>query len=403
MTKRNSLGNRRSMLGAFLVFVLLSLCCVAQAGAAEKKMSDLEREIQAQEKNHQKIVRQIKENEKKLKDASQKENKIIKDISSLSNKMAEAESRLHVTQLKLNQTANKLSDTQQKIKTTEARIEEAKRLLSNRMVAVYKYGGVAEFNLFLSATGAQDAMSTTYLLSKIAEQDRALIAELTHQKAILDRARTELVKQRTELDSRNKDLEKQKTSIQRTSKDRNDLLQKVRKDKALFMAEQEELRKASNELKGKVNQLLAAKKKMQSANNTSTPVYYTGGKLAWPLKGKLTSQYGSRVHPVFKTRAMHSGLDIDGKKGDPVRAASDGEVLFTGWLRGYGQVVILDHGGNLTTVYAHLSGIDTKENAKVKMGDKIGRVGSTGVATGDHLHFEVRVNGNTTDPLKYLR
>ncbi|MDR3321920.1 MAG: M23 family metallopeptidase, partial [Synergistaceae bacterium] len=129
---------------------------------------------------------------------------------------------------------------------------------------------------------------------------------------------------------------------------------------------------------------------------------YKGGRLAWPLRGAITSPYGSRIHPVFKTRTTHTGLDIDGNKGDPVRAAADGEILYTGWLRGYGQVVIIDHGGNLTTVYAHLSGIDTTENAKIKTGDKIGRVGSTGVATGNHLHFEVRVNGNTTDPLTYL-
>ena len=85
-----------------------------------------------------------------------------------------------------------------------------------------------------------------------------------------------------------------------------------------------------------------------------------------------------------------------------VRAAADGEILYTGWLRGYGQVVIIDHGGNLTTVYAHLSAIDTTENAKVKAGDVVGKVGSTGTATGNHLHFEVRVNGSTTDPLTYL-
>ncbi|MBP8785766.1 MAG: M23 family metallopeptidase, partial [Synergistaceae bacterium] len=98
----------------------------------------------------------------------------------------------------------------------------------------------------------------------------------------------------------------------------------------------------------------------------------------------------------------HTGIDIDGNKGDPVRAANDGEVLYTGWLRGYGQVVILDHGGNLTTVYAHLSKIDAQESSKVSRGDLIGRVGSTGVSTGNHLHFEVRVNGNAVNPMSYL-
>ena len=90
-------------------------------------------------------------------------------------------------------------------------------------------------------------------------------------------------------------------------------------------------------------------------------------------------------------------------KGTPIKAADPGEVLYTGWMRGYGQVVIIDHGANLTTVYAHMSKIETSENAKVTRKTVIGRVGATGVATGNHLHFEVRVNGDAVNPMKYLK
>jgi murein DD-endopeptidase MepM/ murein hydrolase activator NlpD len=114
------------------------------------------------------------------------------------------------------------------------------------------------------------------------------------------------------------------------------------------------------------------------------------------------SPFGTRIHPIFHTRIKHTGIDIDGRTGDPVRAASAGEVLYAGWLRGYGQVIILDHGGSLTTVYAHLSRIEVQEGAKVGAGEVIGRVGATGVATGSHLHFEVRVNGNAVNPMGYL-
>jgi murein DD-endopeptidase MepM/ murein hydrolase activator NlpD len=375
----------------------------ARTADVPSNQSDLEKQIAAQENQLKQISTQIAESNKKIKSVKQREEKVIRDISTLSSKMAEAEQRLNVTVLKRNQIQNKLADTKAKILDTEKKIESAKQMLSARIVAAYKYGGVAEFSLFMSARGAQDAISTSYMLARIADQDKALISNLSEQKETLDKARAELERQKAELDSRNKELEKQKTTIQQTSQERNKLLQQVRKDKALFLAEQDELLKASKELKGKVTDLLSAKKRMQQAGNkASTPIYFKGGKLAWPLKGKITSPYGTRVHPVFKTKATHTGLDIDGNRGDPVRAASDGEVLYTGWLRGYGQVVILDHGGDLTTVYAHLSGIDTSENAKVKTGDKIGRVGSTGVATGNHLHFEVRINGNTTDPMKYL-
>jgi murein DD-endopeptidase MepM/ murein hydrolase activator NlpD len=389
---------------ARIVLSSVIFCCALAAvpvAAAPSSNNDIEKELANQQKRLDTMEREIKKTDAKLKDAKKKEEKAINDISKLSNQLAEAEQRLNVTELKRAQVSNKLTDTVVKIQETELRMERAKKLLKERIVAVYKYGGAAEFSLLMSASGTQDALSTSYLLSRIAEQDKSLIRDLMIEKDTLDKARAELEKQRNELDRRNKDLEKQKTTIQRTSNERNKMLQQARKDKALFQAEQNELLRASKELQSKVNDLLAQKKRQ--SKNKGPALSYKGGKFAWPLRGKITSPYGTRIHPVFKTKATHTGIDIDGNRGDAVRSAADGEVLYTGWLRGYGQVVIIDHGSDLTTVYAHLSGIDTVENAKVKTGDKIGRVGATGVATGNHLHFEVRVNGNTTDPMKYLQ
>jgi murein DD-endopeptidase MepM/ murein hydrolase activator NlpD len=391
-------GKMRAVLSSVIFGLVLAAIPVAAAPASNV---DIEKELTNQQKRLDTMEREIKKTDAKLKDAKKKEEKAINDISKLSNQLAEAEQRLNVTELKRAQVSNKLTDTVVKIQETELRMDRAKKLLKERVVAVYKYGGAAEFSLLMSASGTQDALSTSYLLSRIAEQDKSLIRELMIEKDALDRARAELEKQRNELDRRNKDLEKQKTTIQRTSNERNKMLQQARKDKALFQAEQDELLRASKELKSKVNDLLAQKKRQ--GKNNGPALSYKGGKFAWPLRGKINSPYGTRIHPVFKTKATHTGIDIDGNRGDAVRSAADGEVLYTGWLRGYGQVVIVDHGSDLTTVYAHLSGIDTVENAKVKTGDKIGRVGATGVATGNHLHFEVRVNGNTTDPMKYLQ
>jgi murein DD-endopeptidase MepM/ murein hydrolase activator NlpD len=379
---------------------LVCLYAVSSASSAQAANSDIEKQLASEQKRLDTMEREIKKKNEQLKDAKKKEEKAMNDITKLTNQLAEAEQRLNVTELKRQQVSSRLAEAAARIQEAELRIERAKKLLKERVVAVYKYGGAAEFSLFMSASGTQDALSTSYLLTRIAEQDKMLIDDLILQRETLSKARSELEKQRKDLDARNKDLENQRTSIQRTSSERNKMLQQARKDKATFQAEQDELLKASGELKAKVNDLLAQKKRQ--AGNSKTPAYYKGGKLAWPHRGKITSPYGTRIHPVFKTKATHTGIDIDGSRGDPVRAAADGEVLYTGWLRGYGQVVIIDHGGDLTTVYAHLSGIETNENSKVKTGDRVGRVGSTGVATGDHLHFEVRVNGNTVDPRKYL-
>ena len=386
-----------------VMILLLAPLCIPSL-AAPMTTSEIERQIKAEEKRLKLLESRIAEARKKQQEAAKTEKKVIGDINYLSSEMSKMEQQLKVSLLRRSKVQGKLSNTVAEISTTSKRIEDVKKLLSKRLVAMYKYGGIAEFSLFMSAGGAQDALSTSYLLAKIAEQDRALINDLATQKVRLNRSKESLVKQKAELEQHNRQLQGQKTSIQRTTQERNRLLAQTRKDKALFQAQEEELLRASKDLQRKVTSLLAAKKKQQELEKgRPTPNYYKGGRLAWPLRGKINSPYGYRVHPVFKTRTMHTGLDIDGNTGDPVRAAADGEVLYTGWLRGYGQVVVLDHGANLTTVYAHLSAITTSENAKVRVGEVIGKVGATGIATGSHLHFEVRVNGDTTDPMKYLQ
>jgi murein DD-endopeptidase MepM/ murein hydrolase activator NlpD len=128
-----------------------------------------------------------------------------------------------------------------------------------------------------------------------------------------------------------------------------------------------------------------------------------GNMFDWPLRGPISSPFGGRVHPVFKTKSFHSGLDVAAPRGTPIAAAAPGEVLYEGWMRGYGQVVIIDHGRNYSTVYAHMSSTRVKEGTIVKAGTILGTVGNTGTATGYHLHFEVRQGSTAKNPLDYLK
>lgn len=124
--------------------------------------------------------------------------------------------------------------------------------------------------------------------------------------------------------------------------------------------------------------------------------------LVWPINGVVTSQFGYRVHPIFGTERFHSGLDIDGDSGQPIVAAAEGVVIASSSMGGYGNAVIIDHGGGLTTLYAHQSRTAVTSGQLVRQGDVVGYVGSTGWSTGPHLHFETRSDGSPTDPLAYL-
>ena len=122
----------------------------------------------------------------------------------------------------------------------------------------------------------------------------------------------------------------------------------------------------------------------------------------WPVVGTVTSEFGYRIHPVYGTQKLHSGLDVAAPAGTTVTATTGGVVISSGWRGGYGNTVILDHGGGLTSLYGHLSQLGVSVGSTVDRGDVVGLVGATGTATGNHLHFEIRLNGVATDPRPYL-
>jgi murein DD-endopeptidase MepM/ murein hydrolase activator NlpD len=131
---------------------------------------------------------------------------------------------------------------------------------------------------------------------------------------------------------------------------------------------------------------------------------YTQGKIGWPVPSstRITSPYGYRIHPILKTKKLHTGIDIGAKSGSAVLAGNAGKVIFAGYYGGYGYTVIIDHGGKISTLYAHNSKLLVKEGDEVKRGQDIAKIGSTGLSTGPHLHFEVRENGQHKNPMNYL-
>lgn len=134
----------------------------------------------------------------------------------------------------------------------------------------------------------------------------------------------------------------------------------------------------------------------------SAPTQASSSGFQWPINARVTSEYGYRVHPVYGSRRLHAGIDIGAAGGTPIASANGGVVIFAGRQGGYGNTIIVDHGGGITTLYAHQSRLGASVGQAVNRGDVIGFVGATGTATGNHLHFEVRVNGSPTNPRNYL-
>ena len=391
----------RAAIGAAGVCAVIFLggCSLFAAPAIDSR-------IATEEARMRRLEHQIAEHEKRVKLMGEKEKGVLTEINSLDQKKKVTEQRIRVLELKHEKVTVTIESLRADMKTAERELSQMKTVLEDRLVDIYKYGGVAEFNLLLSASTAHEAMETAFLLNRISLQDQAMIDSMLEKKDRLEKAASTMEQQRNELAANTTNLSKARSTYKTQISKSNDFLGKVRKEKTLHEQAVKELQESQKEIQRTVMALMKRKREEESRDTSrSTRFTYlpSGGQLSWPLQGQISSSFGMRVHPVFRTKIMHTGIDIRAPRGTPVRAAGPGEVLFAGWLRGYGQIVIIDHGNNLSSVYAHLSSISAGEGSAVKKGQTIGSVGSTGTATGAHLHFEVRVNGDARDPMKYLR
>lgn len=363
---------------------------------------DLDARIAKEQQKLEYIQKKIEQHKKEAASYAKKEKSLLAELEEINQKEEVARQKIKVLELKERKLNERIKELSKKIEEEEALLARAKKALSSRVVSLYKFGSVSQYKLLFSARNVQEAMSMSYLLGRVAKADSELIGEVRERKRSLEESKEELQRQKQDLLTNKKDLESERKKLLQAQSQQKKLISDIRQQKSLHEKATAELAASQRELQEKIKSLIAEKRRRAAVSSSRTALVAPKGKLLWPVRGSINDRYGTRVHPVFKTKTVHTGIDIGAAHGTPVKAAARGEVLFTGWLKGYGQVIILDHGGDMTTVYAHLSAINVREGQVVNQGAVIGRVGSTGVATGPHLHFEVRINANAVDPLRYL-
>ena len=232
------------------------------------------------------------------------------------------------------------------------------------------------------------------LLKRIASQDAALVSQVRSERALIVEKRQQLEADKARLVVLKQDAETNQKRIEANRAEQQRMLAQAQEDQAAAERTYQELLAKSNEIE----------EMLRNRPSPSIPSYVQGsGDLIWPLSSMtITSEYGWRIHPIFGTSRYHSGIDIGADYGDPIWAAAGGTVIHSGWLGGYGKTVIIDHGGGLTTLYAHNSELTVSEGESVYQGQIIAYAGSTGYSTGPHLHFEVREYGEPVNPYNYL-
>ena len=369
--------------------------------------SSLDEQIAAQKKQLALLNKQVEYHSRELAQAKEKEKGYLRELSVFDHRAKQSEEEIALLDLQISKNENELSEVSESIRNHNNQISELQSVLSERCVAIYKYGGAADLNILLAANDLAELNNLTYLLNRLSRDDEKDIEQLENEKIALKNDELKLQQIRDELGQRSLKRKRDLEVNKQASAQRRELLTRIDKEKQVHEDAMRESEEAQKEIQKKIDEYLRRKalEAQEAARNgqkKKTPLVHRG-KFDWPVtKHTVTSSFGTRVHPRFKTKRQHTGIDIASPHGAPIITAGPGEVIFAGWMRGYGQVVIIDHGSGYATVYAHMSKILVDDGDMVKKGSVIGKVGQTGIATGPHLHFEVRVNGVARNPLNYL-
>ena len=299
----------------------------------------------------------------------------------------------------LEENLRKISLEVEKVTTELSRIEEnyyiQKNILQDRMVALYEAGEIVYLDVLLKSNSVSEFVSNYFLIGEIIEYDKDILENIEAQKIQIETIKNTLTQRKETLDSLKENKEKTAISLENSKIIRNSYIAKLTQDEK---AMQERIDKYQTELNSIDEQIML----LTSLNMGED---YVGGEFIWPAPGytTITSNYGMRFHPVLKVNRLHSGTDIAMPTGSYIVTSNDGVVIKSLYTTGFGNMIMVDHGGGISTLYAHGSEIIAQTGDTVKKGDLIMKAGSTGWSTGPHLHFEVRINGIPMDPMEFLR
>lgn len=373
-------------------------------------MSEIDARIAAEEQKRKRLEGRINDYRSRIKELNTRVQTLLERIDQLQQNEAMAGQELALLELQRSRIQEDIAFLNAETAREQVRVNELLDRLRNRVVGIYKYGMTEELNLVFNSQNAFEAIESVHILEMLNRHDEFLLTQLQDRLQEIELSRKTMDEHNVRLAKQGEALNAQRVRYRGTIQQTNSFIGDIRKQKALAEKAAREMEEAQKAVGHTILTLMRRKKEKaaQAPGGRAGGVDYLSGlgrgsMFDWPLRGPISSPFGQRVHPVFKTKAFHSGIDISAPSGTPVKAAAGGEVLFDGWLRGYGQVVILDHGRNYSTVYAHLASTSVREGQVVKAGTVIGRVGKTGTTTGYHLHFEVRVGSEVKNPLNYLK
>lgn len=365
-----------------IIVLAILVACIAVAQKPSK--TDLKRKqssVQTRANNLRKEIRETK------RDISY----VVTDINKADSLLADAKADLRATDARLGEAKASQQRVAKELVLATERLDGTREQIASRMRVLYMQGEQSTIGSYLDAESFTREEEQSFVLQKLADQDKVLVEDLKQYRQVV----TNKKKEKDTLVARISDLKTKQVRARAVLEQRKafkrQVLGELNTEKAKTQSELDQLERESASIEAELRRYYG------TPRASSVPKY--AGRFRIPVSGRITSNFGGRYHPILKRTKVHTGVDIAAPSGTAIHAAGDGQVIFAGWRGGYGNCIIIDHGGGTATLYGHCSALFVGTGRNVSAGDKIAAVGSTGMSTGPHLHWEVRINGTPVNPL----
>lgn len=329
----------------------------------------------------------------KLNQLTNSEDKLKGQIRDLTTQIASAKKELSQKQATYDQAQKDVAASEKELKKRLQELEDRRVALQKRVRIIYEEGQLSYLEVLFQSTDLNDFITRLEYFTSLVENDQKILADIQAEKDIVAQKTEELQARRDQTAQLQIQAAKAKADLDGKNQQYQAALNQNKKAQDELSEQNERLAADSAAIASKIRQLTAASsgKVLGTISTYPLPGYY-----------EVSSPYGWRIHPVTGQKSLHTGTDLPAPAGTAIHAAGTGKVIMAGWYGAYGNAVIIDHGGGYTSLYGHQSRLGVSVGDEVKAGQVIGYVGTTGWSTGNHLHFEVRVNGNPTDPLQFF-
>ena len=374
------------------------------------------------------VQRELGRERRRAREAVQKEASLAKELGRLDEDLRAKTKRLRELEATLKDSGQRITKLSRDIGVTEARLNRSRGLLRRRLRAVYKQGRFGYVRMLLSADDFSSAGRRLKYLSAVAAQDQRLMQSYSTTLADLSQKRAELEQHKAQVAEATEKAAATRGQIVEEQRKRRILLASVREEKAGHLASIKELTQSAKDLQALIARLQSEEERQRRAgrppSRRESPrgeapggrdkeelpdipddgrFAQLKGRLPWPAVGPLASTFGRQEHPRFRTVTFNRGIEIEAPEGKDFVAVADGVVIYADWFKGYGRLIILDHGGGYFTLYAHAAELLAKAGASVSRRQVIGRVGDSGSLEGPQLYFELRHKGKPQDPVAWLQ